>query len=480
MRFGQTTQPIIRERSEHCISRADIDAEALKVLYRLSDAGYVGYLVGGSVRDLLLGRKPKDFDVGTNAYPSDIRDIFRNCFLIGRRFRLAHIIFGKKIIETSTFRRQPEEKGTEEDGLYQFEDNTFGTPEEDAKRRDFTVNGLFYDIRTFAVIDYVGGLEDLEKRTLRCIGDPNVRFREDPVRMMRAARFAARLDFTIDPESSEAIHKYHSDILNASRARVCEEVFRLFTYQSSSMAFRLMWRFRMLEDILPRLSASIDASGGEDAPIWKYLSALDGQPISEAATNGLRVACLYYAMVAARLAEEAKAAPDGRVNTQDIARDVVSEIAERLRIPKAAFATALSMIDLQRRLSEPPRRDTRSFRFIRNEIFAEALALRRVVLTAEGRDTAVADAWQAYHDEERAAWNGPEDDWLMRHRRTSDGSRPSQHPHRRRHRRRGGGKHNGPAPRPPNNGPAPRPPNSAPAGNDRPVARPFNRPPHKN
>jgi len=410
--------------------------EALKVLYRLSDADYTAYLVGGSVRDLLLGRKPKDFDVGTDAYPSEIRKIFRNCFLIGRRFRLAHIIFGKKVIETSTFRRTPDEKekGAEEDGLYQFEDNTFGSPEEDARRRDFTVNGLFYDIRTFAVIDYVGGLEDLEKRVLRCIGDPNVRFREDPVRMMRAARFAARLGFTIDPASSEAIQTYHSDILNASRSRVCEEVFRLFTYQSSSMAFRLMWRFGMLNDILPRLSASIDASGGEDAPVWRYLSALDGVSISDTATNGLRVACLYYAMVAGRIAEAAAAAPDGRVSTQDIAREVVSEISERLCIPKAAFATALSLMDVQRRLTEAPRRDVRSFRFIRNEIFTEALAFRRIVLTAEGRDTAIADAWQAYHDAERDAWDGA-DDWLMRNRRPSD----SRHPHRRHRRRRGRG-----------------------------------------
>ena len=221
--FKRNDAPVICERAEHCISRSNIDPDALKVLYRLAKAGHVAYLVGGSVRDLLLGRQPKDFDVGTDARPNEIRRLFRNCFLIGRRFRLAHIVFGRKVIETSTFRRQPDTVESE-NGLYQTEDNTFGTPEEDAKRRDFTVNGLFYDIKTFSVIDYVGGLKDLEKRLLRCIGDPNIRFREDPVRMMRAVKFASRLGFTVDRASSKAILKHHADILNASAPRLCEEI----------------------------------------------------------------------------------------------------------------------------------------------------------------------------------------------------------------------------------------------------------------
>ena len=454
MESGQT-QPIIRERNEHCVSRADIDAEALKVLYRLSDAGYTAFLVGGSVRDLLLGRKPKDFDVGTDAHPSDIRAIFRNCFLIGRRFRLAHIIFGKKIIETSTFRRSPDEKETKdaEDGLYQFEDNTFGTPEEDARRRDFTVNGLFYDIRTFAIIDYVGGLEDLEKRTLRCIGDPNVRFREDPVRMMRAARFAARLGFTIDDESSEAIRTHHSDILNASRPRVCEEIFRLFTYRSSCAAFKLLWHFRMLSDILPYLSSFIDASGGEDSPVWKYLTALDNDPISDAASMGLRTVCLYYAVFAALFAEETQKMPADKINRQNLAQEVLAEMAERLRIPRAAAETARTLLDVQRRFEEPPRAGIRASRFVRNTLFDEAFALQCIVLTAEGRDTLLARKWEAFYQNQRDAWQGPEDEWSisngMRNGRGEDGGRP---PRRRRRRRRyddsrnGSGRGNGQPP----------------------------------
>lgn len=189
---------IVKRRDEHGISRRNIDPDALRVLYRLSDCGFLSYLVGGGVRDLLLGRKPKDFDVSTSAHPNQIKRLFRNCFLIGRRFRLAHVKFGQKVIETSTFRKQTVTEGDPNDpaaDLHIHRDNTYGTPEEDARRRDFTVNGLFYDIKTFAVIDHVGGLADLDRKIIRCIGDPNIRFREDPVRMIRAVRFAARLGF---------------------------------------------------------------------------------------------------------------------------------------------------------------------------------------------------------------------------------------------------------------------------------------------
>ena len=172
------------------------------MLYRLRTAGYKGYLVGGSVRDLLLSRSPKDFDIGTDAHPQALRKLFRNCRMIGRRFRLAHILFANgKVVEVATFRRPPdpvtEGKGPD---LLQTSDNTFGTPREDALRRDFTINGLFYDISDFSVIDYVGGLEDLEAGLIRTIGDPDIRFREDPVRMMRAVEFASRLGFAITPD----------------------------------------------------------------------------------------------------------------------------------------------------------------------------------------------------------------------------------------------------------------------------------------
>ena len=219
-------QPLIIPRNEHSLSRKNIDADALKVLRRLSKFDHIAYLVGGSVRDLLLGRNPKDFDVGTSAHPHQIKQLFRNCWIIGRRFRLAHVKFGQKTIEVATFRRlvtpgserdpdtEPVSAGTstqaKQDQLRNRiirRDNTFGTPEEDAFRRDFTVNALFYDIATSGLIDYVGGLKDLDSRLIRCIGDPNVRFLEDPVRMVRAVAFAARLDFRIDKLVLDAITK---------------------------------------------------------------------------------------------------------------------------------------------------------------------------------------------------------------------------------------------------------------------------------
>src|SRR5437762_2065148 len=198
-------------RPEHTISRRDIDPDALKVLYRLRQYDHVAYLVGGSVRDLLLGRHPKDFDIGTSAHPYQVKKLFRNCWIIGRRFRLAHVKFGPKVIEVATFRRQieageevvqdgvPAPDPTTPEGEHLIHhDNTFGTSEEDAFRRDFTINALFYDIATFSIIDYVGGLDDLRAAVVRSIGDPHVRLREDPVRMIRAIAMASRLHFTIE------------------------------------------------------------------------------------------------------------------------------------------------------------------------------------------------------------------------------------------------------------------------------------------
>ena len=207
---------VIVQRADHQISRQQIDPDALKVLYRLHRAGFKAYLVGGGVRDLLLGCQPKDFDVSTDARPQQIKRLFSNCFLIGRRFRLAHIRYSRdSVIETSTFRSpvQPHSDPDHPDAdLFNQDDNEFGTPAEDAVRRDFTINGLFYDIDNYSVIDHVGGLADLKKGLVRCIGDPDLRFREDPVRMLRGVRFAARLGFRVERRTWKAILRHHVEI----------------------------------------------------------------------------------------------------------------------------------------------------------------------------------------------------------------------------------------------------------------------------
>ncbi len=246
-------QPLIIPRRHHPISRKQIDTDCLKVLYRLHRHGYKAYLVGGSVRDLLLGRQPKDFDIGTDATPNQIKKLFRNCFLVGRRFRLAHIRFsGNKLIEVATFRRHPEphELPENQDDHFFFVQNVFGTPEEDAARRDFTINALFYDIGDFSVIDYLGGIKDLQEKRLRSIGDPQVRFVEDPVRMLRAIEFSARLNFTIDPAIYAAIAQHRQLLETAAPARIREEIMALFRYKISGPVLKECRELGMLPHLL--------------------------------------------------------------------------------------------------------------------------------------------------------------------------------------------------------------------------------------
>lgn len=241
------------------IKQKRIDPDAAKVVRRLTRFGFEAYLVGGCVRDLLLSRQPKDFDVATNATPPEIKKIFRNCRIIGRRFRLAHIYFGAKIIETSTFRAKPPED-PDANGQTQIiqRDNIFGSSEEDALRRDLTINGLFLDLRQNHVIDYVGGVEDLRARRVRTIGDPRVRLQEDPVRIIRAIKFAARLGFTIDPATETAMIEFRDLIAQCSVARVLEEVYRLLGSGEAALAFSLMHNTGVLAVLFPEIEALLD------------------------------------------------------------------------------------------------------------------------------------------------------------------------------------------------------------------------------
>ena len=317
-------EPTIVLRSQHIISRRDVDPDALKVLYRLHEHNYIAYLVGGSVRDLLLERRPKDFDIGTSAHPHQVKKLFRNCWIIGRRFRLAHVKYGTKTIEVATFRRHvatsepelvPEFELDREaaaalvesaPGLAQQEDahrrraddhliqrdNAYGTPEEDAFRRDFTVNALFYDIGTFSIIDYVGGLEDLDRRIIRCIGDPDVRFLEDPVRMLRAVVLAARLQFSIDEPVLDAISTHAHEIARSAPARLVEEFYKILRSGHGEEAFRQLRATGLLKEITPELASAGDPLWRSIAAVDRYRARFEGAP--ESMTNAILAGTLLY------------------------------------------------------------------------------------------------------------------------------------------------------------------------------------------
>ena len=347
-------EPHIIERAEHPISRRDIDPNVLKVLYRLINAGHLAYLVGGGVRDLMLGRRPKDFDVATSAHPQQVRDLFRNSRLIGRRFRLVHVFFGPHNVEVATFRRLSEELSGPDDPLIRL-DNTFGTPQEDAFRRDFTVNALFYDPATFHVIDYTGGVDDLGARLIRTIGDPETRMREDPVRMLRAARFAAKLDFAIEPATRAAIERHRHDLLKASMPRLVEETYRTLGQGAAGRAACLMEELGLLEPLLPFLSQHLKASSGSGAQpsTISHMIAL-GQLIDEgfAADHAFVLGAMFFDFMRAR-----------RLCAERNDFDLLSELrlrgfargdTERMRLVTDAFEHLAAPSRRTRRLMQRP------------------------------------------------------------------------------------------------------------------------------
>ena len=285
----QAMEPRIIPRTEHGISRKQISPNALRTLYRLHDNGFIAYLVGGCVRDLLMERVPKDFDIATNATPSQIKRLFRNCRLIGRRFRLAHLHFQDEILEVSTFRASvPSVEGDmaeadgnssphhlkDEDGMV-LRDNVFGTPEEDALRRDFTINALAYNIADFSVIDYSTGLSDLQQRIIRPIGDPDVRFTEDPVRMIRAVRFAASHHLVIETATWEILCQLSSTISRAAPARLYEEIQKLFLLGSARPVFSLLEASGLLTALFPRLSQWLDRNSTHRVVLDINLDCID-------------------------------------------------------------------------------------------------------------------------------------------------------------------------------------------------------------
>ncbi|MHB0969668.1 MAG: polynucleotide adenylyltransferase PcnB [Thermoanaerobaculia bacterium] len=383
------------DRENHCISRRDVPDNVLKILYRLHRSGYRAYLCGGSVRDLLMKRTPKDFDVVTDAHPFEVRRLFRNSRIIGRRFRLVHVLFQESIVEVSTFRREPENR--DEDDLLVTDDNTFGTPFQDARRRDFTINGMFYNIADFTVIDYVGGLEDLDRRVIRVIGDPDVRFREDPVRMLRAVEFASRLDFTIEPGTWAGIERHRGEILKASPPRVAEEILELLRRGWSRGAMRLLLDTALLEPILPEIYRGLH--GGGVAYFWKMLEVLDrtvqtGRRVSDAVLLG--VLLLPYVIDGVEREEEFRGA---RLRVGDVVifmRELIQPICQRFAFSAGTRHQLEQALETLWRLLEPPSDRRSMWRFVFREHFADGMALFEIFALSSGRYVETYRQWQSF------------------------------------------------------------------------------------
>lgn len=391
--------PQVIPRSEHNISRADISKYALKVLYRLKDAGYQAFLVGGSVRDLLLGRHPKDFDVATDAHPEDVRALFGNSRLIGRRFRLAHVRFGQEIIEVATFRGLGTEEASSEHREVSAEtgrlirDNVYGTVEEDVWRRDFTANALYYNISDFSVWDFTGGYADVQARQLRMIGDPESRYREDPVRMLRAARFAAKLGFTVHPDSAAPIPRLAHLVDGVPSARLFDEFLKMFQSGNALASYRELRRFGLFEHLFPATANWLGPGG--DAREQFIEGALANTDARVAEDKPITPMFLLGVFLWGPVADRAAVlTADGMSDFQALAlaaAELTREQTERIAVPKRFSIPMREMLQLQSRFEKT--RGARALAFIESKRFRAAydlLVLRSLVGNA---DPALAHWW---------------------------------------------------------------------------------------
>jgi len=398
-------QPVTVPRPEHAISRANISSGALQVLYRLKDAGYQSFLVGGGVRDLLLGREPKDFDVGTDARPEQIKELFRSCRLIGRRFRLAHVRVGRDVIEVATFRAgydgeagETAETAQTDEGRI-LRDNVYGTLEEDAWRRDFTINALYYDIKDFSVVDYVGGLEDLKNGTLRLIGDPEQRYREDPVRMLRAVRFAAKLGFRIHPASEAPLRELGYLLEDIPAARLFEEVMKLFLGGCAVTTFELLRHYDLFRYLFPLTDEALSHEE-QGFPITFVARALENTDVRLAEDKPVTPAFLYAALLwepmRLRMQELMHQGAQVLEAAQIAGNQVVSEQQQYTSLPKRFSFPMREIWMLQSRLER--RRGKAPYRMLEHPRFRAAydfLLLRSEVGEAPKE---LADWWTNFQE----------------------------------------------------------------------------------
>jgi poly(A) polymerase len=403
-------QPRIIPRKEHRISRKQVSPNVLRTLYRLRDSGFIAYLVGGCVRDLLLERTPKDFDIATDASPGQIKRLFRNCRLIGRRFRLAHLHFQDEILEVSTFRAAApaDEENTEGpgpnnrpprhlkdwDGMV-LRDNVFGTPAEDALRRDFTINALAYNIADYSVIDHSTGLSDLQERLIRPIGDPYVRFTEDPVRMLRAVRFAASHNLVIEPATWKILCELSATISRASPGRLYEEILKLFLLGAAGPAFGLLETSGLLAGLFPGLGRWLSENSRHLTALRTNLEYLDRQWQSGLPPSP---ALFFAAFFGPRLEEAVLARHrDGIPHQQALEAEhtaSMEEVCRTVTIPGRVGNQMRGILAMQPSLHRsPPRRPSR---LVSRPEFADALAYLRLTAETGGKNLAALEWWDAF------------------------------------------------------------------------------------
>jgi poly(A) polymerase len=418
----RSPEPLVIPRAQHSLSRRSIDPNALKVLYRLERSGFESCLVGGSVRDLLLGREPKDFDVATDARPPDVRRLFRNSRIIGRRFRLVHVYFRDGIVEVSTFRagagrdeeepapltgeaaeavaaegedEEPEDEVFIEDVL--VEDNVFGSPPEDALRRDFTINALFYRVADFTVVDYVGGVEDLGKSLIRVIGDPNVRFREDPVRMLRACELAGRLGFRIDDQAQRAIRQWRREMSRASPARLVEELLEILRSGHAGRTFQWVLDLGLAQGWLPELQAMLDAEDAGLGPFGRILPVLDRVVGGvRDASDSLLLSCLLASSVVLERhrREERRRKALSRAEVRAVIASVIDGLGERFSLSHARAKRTAATLELFQRLCEPPPMDWTVRHVTAHPQWSEAVLLFEMLCDATGEGHEMLEAWR--------------------------------------------------------------------------------------
>jgi poly(A) polymerase len=343
-------QPTIIPRDQHNVSRKLISHAAIKVMKQLGEHGFEAYLVGGGVRDILLGQQPKDFDVATNAKPEQIKRLFRSARIIGRRFKIVHVRFGREIIEVTTFRGH-HEAARNEHGMV-LRDNVYGSVKSDAVRRDFTVNALYYSLDGFTLHDFTGGLRDIEQRTLRIIGDPATRYQEDPVRMLRAVRFAAKLGFSIAPETAAPITKTANLLGNIPPARLFEEVLKLFLGGSATATFRLLREYQLFGQLFPEVEAHLQT--GDPIALELIEQCMSNTDKRIRAGKSITPAFIYAALLwpsqQALMAQLMATMPKGQAFHEASQRVISAQLA-RITVPKRFLIPMREIWDMQHRLT---------------------------------------------------------------------------------------------------------------------------------